>query len=171
MRLSYISLLIPCILCQCDTDGPIPPVPPVQELPAKPLADGEILRVTMTNEDHEYLSELLEPLAEEEAPISFYDDDNDDELIGTVAPAYFRVLAACPYKVYTGKHTDEFKEYEFATDEGYSLSVFMSSKPEHGVRIGCISISAPTFHHFMHTLIRKHYAEKKADTEKATVQP
>lgn len=171
MRLRYLSILLPCVLCQCGTDRPLTDTPPVQKMPGKPLAAGQVLRVPMSNEDHEYLDELLEPLAEEDDRIFFYDDDNNDELIGTVDPAHFQVLAASPYKVYTGELKSKFHEYEFASDEGYSISVFMTDKPEHGVRVGGINISSPTFHHFMQTLVRKHYAAKNADTKNAAHKP
>lgn len=171
MRLRHLSLLLPWLLCQCDTAAPTPPLPPAQEPPATPLAADEVLRVPMTREDHEYLSELLEPFAEADEPISFYDEDNDDELIGTLAPAHFQVLSACPYKIHTGKLTAKRHTYEFAIEEGYSISVSLSHKPEHGVLVGGINISSPTFHHFLQSLIRKHHAEKQADTKNTPLEP
>lgn len=138
---------------------------PTQEPPETPLAAEEAKRVYMTREDHEYLVELLEPFMEAETDIIFHEkgENADKEPLGSVAPSHFRVLAACPNKVYTGELSATFSDYVFSTADGYSLTISMSPKHEHGIRVGGIAISSPTFHHFLQTIIRK----KKAEREEA----
>ena len=171
-RRYLIPLLGAMLLSHCQTTGTAPLLPPVQTLPETPLAPGEIKKVLMTEEDHEYLTALLEPFAESEETISFslY---NGDDLIGTISPAHFSVLAACPYKIYMGEPATEFTDYLIKTTEGPCEKITMSSKPEHGIRLADgITVSAPTFHVFLQTLIRKYHAEKAEEEKKnAEVQP
>ncbi len=186
MKLRTIMLLLSgLMLSQCQTTTNMPPVLPPQEMPAEPLAAGEIKKVLMTTADHEYLTALLKPMMESET-IEFTDESGGYSApapardiyipapsISGVSPMHFRVLAACPHKIYTGELTDTFTDYRFTArdeDGAYSLTVSMSRKPEHGVRIGGIAISSPTFHHFIQTLIQKSKAEQ-APAETAEIQP
>lgn len=138
---------------------------PTQEPPETPLVAEEVKKVYMTREDHEYLVELLEPFMEAETDIVFHEQGENAvaEPMGSVAPTHFRVLAACPNKVYTGELSATFSDYVFSTADGYSITISMSPKHEHGIRVGGIAISSPTFHHFLQTIIRK----KKAEREEA----
>lgn len=107
--------------------------------------------------------ELLEPFMEAETDIIFHEKGENAvaEPLGSVAPSHFRVLAACPNKVYTGELSATFSDYVFSTADGYSLTISMSPKHEHGIRVGGIAISSPTFHHFLQTIIRKKKAERE----------
>ena len=170
-RRYLIPLLGGMLLCQCQTTEQAPLLPPVQTLPEPPLAPGEVKTVLMTAEDHEYLTAVLEPFAESDETITF-GLFNGDDVIGTISPAHFRVLAACPYKIYMGEPTTEFTEYFIKTTEGPWATITMSSKPEHGIGVGGITISAPTFHVFLQTLIRKYRAQKAEEEQKnAEVHP
>lgn len=158
------ATLCALLVCQCQSTDE-PPTIPTQEPPETPLAAEEAKRVYMTREDHEYMVELLEPFMEAETDIIFHEkgENADKEPLGSVAPSHFRVLAACPNKVYTGELSATFSDYVFSTADGYSLTISMSPKHEHGIRVGGIAISSPTFHHFLQTIIRK----KKAEREEA----
>jgi len=170
-----IALMGVMMLSQCQTTGSAPLLPPVQTLPETPLAPGEVKKVLMTEEDHEYLTALLEPFAESDENITFslLNGDNIGDVIGAISPAHFRVLAACPYKIYMGEPTTEFTDYFIKTAEGPNTTITMSSKPEHGICVADgITISSPTFHLFLQTLIRKYHAQKAEEKQKnAEVHP
>lgn len=135
------------------------------------LAPGEIRKELMTDADREYLQELLTPLIESEAYIAAYklEPPPTDEagkpiggegylhmqFIGPLAQAHFQVLAACPYKIYTGAMPNNKTTYAFSTIEGAIIRAEIDSNPLHGVNIGGINISAPDFHHYLHTLVRR----------------
>ncbi len=132
------------------------------------LAPGEIRKELMTNADRAYLQELLEPLIESEAYIAAYKLDGraTDEagkpiggeswqFIGPLAQAHFQVLAACPYKIYTGATPNNKTTYYFTTIDGATICAETDNNPHHGVNIGGISISAHDFHHYLHTLVRR----------------
>ncbi len=165
------ATLCALLVCQCQSTE-WPPAMPIQELPAIQMKVGETKKVFMTQEEQDYLAELLEPFMESETNIVFYEKNapidymSPDFLkpLGSIAPAHFRVLAACPNKVYTGELTETFTEYDFFTgedDDIYQLTISMSPKHEHGIRVGGIAISSPTFHHFLQTMIRKEKAERE----------
>lgn len=172
MKLRTIAPLVAALLmshCQSNTT---PPVLPVQEQPEPPLAAGEIKKMPMSREDHAYLQALLEPLADAESGIALYDKEApaDAEPICRVAPAHFQVLAACPYKVYTGEPGPVFRDYELRTEQGHTQIISLSNKAEHGIRVGGIAISSPTFHHYLLTVFRmQKAAEENAET--ATDKP
>lgn len=168
------------LLCQCQTTDQPPAMPP-QEMPETPLAPGETKRVFMTREDHEYIFALLEPLMESESDIVFYDKELETatdtyplpEPMGSLSPTHFRVLATCPNKVYSGELSDTFTDYFFYAyndDSVYRLTISLSSKHEHGIRVGGIAISSPTFHHFLQTIIRKKKAEQAAAEAQAKAE-
>ena len=165
------ATLCALLVCQCQSTE-WPPAMPIQELPAIQMKVGETKKVFMTQEEQDYLAELLEPFMESETNVVFYEKNapidymSPDFLkpLGSIAPAHFRVLAACPNKVYTGELTETFTEYDFFTgedDDIYQLTISMSPKHEHGIRVGGIAISSPTFHHSLQTIIRKEKAERE----------
>lgn len=183
MKLRTIMLLTSgLMLSQCQTTD-MPPVLPPQEMPEEPLAAGEIKKMLMTTADHEYLTALMEPLMKSET-IEFAATGGDytdpakatyhpQPHISGVSPMHFRVLAACPHKIYTGELTDTFTDYCFIAreeDSAYNLTISMSRKPEHGVRVGGIAISSPTFHHYIQTLIQRSRAEQEP-AEAAAILP
>lgn len=167
MRFRTIAPLFAALLmsqCQSNTT---PLVLPPQEQPETPLAAGEIRKMPMSREDHDYLQALLEPLAESESELALYAKDApaNAEPICRVAPAHFKVLAACPYKVYTGELTNIFHDYELRTAEGHTQSISLSNKAEHGIRVGGIAVSSPTFHHYLQTVFQTQKpAEDTAET-------
>lgn len=172
MRFRTIApLIVALLMSQCQSSS-TPPVLPAQELPEPALAAGEIRKMPMSKEDHAYLQALLEPLADAESGVALYAKDApaDAEPICRVAPAHFQVLAACPYKVYTGELSKVFCDYELRTEEGHTQTISLSNKAEHGIRVGGIAISSPTFHHYLQTVIRMQKAAEE-NTETATDKP
>lgn len=170
----FVGIGIP-VLTGCSSDtlsahrSQLPPI--IQPS----LAPGETKKELMTDADRAYLQELLEPLIESEAPIAAYrlSEITDEagmpicehphpELIGPMAQAHFQVLAACPYKIYTGKLAEPMIRYTFYTLEGDYVTAEMSRNPHHGVRIGGIAISAQDFHHFVRSLAHRKDAASAA---------
>ncbi len=148
----------------CSQSPQTPPMMPVQEPPAAPLAAGKTQKAEMTPADSEYIEALLEPFINSDAHISVYTltlEPNTlpdappvltETYIGTMAQPHFNVLAAVPYKVYTGELKDNYRVFIFRTAEGAELSMGITRNRSHGVRVGGIALSAPDFHHYLHSL-------------------
>lgn len=164
MKPSLFVLLVSVCVLGCSQTPPAPPVMPVQEMPAEPLAAGKTKKAEMTAADSEYIEALLEPFINSDAHISVYtltEEPNTlpdappiqtETYIGTMAQPHFSVLAAVPYKVYIGEMKEKYRDFIFRTVEGAELCISITPKREHGVRIGGIALSAPDFHHYLHSL-------------------